>query len=299
MKQVRLIYNPNAGAGHDKESLLELIESFGMRCLHSSKKKEDLGASLAKWSRLHDLLIVAGGDGTVRHIVEAILAQKRLENIKPIALLPMGTSNNIAKSLGIEGQPESLVATWELAALKKIDVGRIYDFPWADFFIEGFGFGLFPRFIKAMKKTPRNKTPEENFRLSYDTLLDIVNTCPAKRYQLQIDGYDYSGNYILLEIMNTKAIGANLFLAPNADMGDGWLEIVLASEEDRDKLKSYFTAKSQQTEVPCGLKVIKGKSIRLGWDGKLAHVDDKLVRMEGSDHQFQVEVRESVVEFVV
>ena len=68
-----------------------------------------------KWKKVLkkpcDIVAVAGGDGTVGKVARELI-EKRI----PIAVLPLGTANNIAKSLGIADIPlQDLVASWTAA----------------------------------------------------------------------------------------------------------------------------------------------------------------------------------------
>src|SRR5688500_2936725 len=105
MKFAKLLHNPGAGDGeHSPDNLLDMIEAAGFDCSYSSTKKLDKAA--IKPHKL-DLVILAGGDGTVRKI-----APQLLQEDLPIGLLPMGTANNIAKTLGISTDTETIIENW-------------------------------------------------------------------------------------------------------------------------------------------------------------------------------------------
>ena len=145
MKSAKLIYNPKAGEGADPtQNIIAILKKAGYECSLSSTKEEG-------WEKLDaketDLIIVAGGDGTVRKVAFEFL-DKRL----PLGLLPLGTANNIAKTLELEEEPEDIIAQWDLKKIKRFDVGRIYNLKDQKFFIEGLGFGVFPRLMKEMQK---------------------------------------------------------------------------------------------------------------------------------------------------
>ena len=92
-----LLHNPTAGASHpNAEALLEGIhKAIGVKPSYFSIKNADWKDALSKrW----DAVILAGGDGTVGKSVRRLRDRKT-----PIAILPLGTANNIARSLGIEG----------------------------------------------------------------------------------------------------------------------------------------------------------------------------------------------------
>ena len=67
-----------------------------------------------------DCVVAAGGDGTVARAGRALAGG----NIA-LAILPLGTANNIASSLGISGSPEEAIAAWQHQRMVRIDVGVI------------------------------------------------------------------------------------------------------------------------------------------------------------------------------
>lgn len=94
MKIAKLLHNKGAGnEEHSKEELIELIEEAGYQCRYSSAK----GIDEDDFEDEVDFLVAAGGDGTVRSITKKLLDRKALEKTFPIALLPLGTANNISK----------------------------------------------------------------------------------------------------------------------------------------------------------------------------------------------------------
>ena len=69
-----------------------------------------------------DLVIIGGGDGTLNAAAKGVMAAKR-----PMAILPTGTANDLARTLGIPTDVESAVAMIADAAVKAIDVGSVND----------------------------------------------------------------------------------------------------------------------------------------------------------------------------
>ena len=134
MKFAKLLHNPEAGEGdYSKKELISLIQSAGFGCSYSSTKKKGWEKIEAKET---DFIILAGGDGTVRRIAAHLLDKRLLDKKLPIALLPLGTANNIAKTLGILGStPEEVIRQWTETNIKKFDVGRIYGLDEAEFFL--------------------------------------------------------------------------------------------------------------------------------------------------------------------
>src|SRR6185436_6900115 len=212
MKVINLFHNPTAGnEDHDKEELISLMEENGFECQYSSMKKnwKDIDEKV-------DFIVAAGGDGTIRKITKEWVDRKLSEKTWPIALLPLGTANNIAQTLNIEGRTEEIIRSWHHTHVKAFDVGRIRGLPKADFFLESLGYGIFPYLIKKMKKVEKkeSQTPEEEIKTALEIFYEIIFTYEPKKCHLTIDGVDHSGKFLMTEIMNTKLIGPNLFLSP-------------------------------------------------------------------------------------
>jgi Diacylglycerol kinase catalytic domain len=135
--QVTLIHNPDAGddtqpSGGD---LVRLIRDKGHAVAYQSSRAENWYTALEVPV---DIVAVAGGDGMVGEV-----AKHLIDKHVPIAVLPMGTANNIAKTLGLKDRSlEQLVAGWSAAPRVSFDVG-VASGPWdSKYFIEGLGMGL-------------------------------------------------------------------------------------------------------------------------------------------------------------
>ncbi|HYF32982.1 MAG TPA: diacylglycerol kinase family protein [Chitinophagaceae bacterium] len=297
MKKALLIHNPGAGdEEHNEEELIRLITSHGFECLYTSVK--DKG-----WKDFDydvDFLVVAGGDGTVRKVAKKLLQRKMIDKTWPIGLLPCGTANNIAKTLHFEDDTERLIKTWQNENIQQYDVGRIENLEKADLFLESLGYGIFPYLMMEMDKrpSPKDEMPEEKLTAALELLHNIAVSYEPHECSLTIDGVDYSGEFILLELMNTKSIGPNLFLAPDADPGDGLLEIVAVTENNKKKFVEYIANKLKGKEAPFDFSHFRGKNITIRWQGTHVHVDDEVIKIE-KGQEIKVELKEGLLQFLV
>ena len=57
---------------------------------------------------------------------------------------------------------------------------------------------------------------------------------------IRLDGKKMSGDYLMLEVQNIRYIGPNLELHPEADINDGFLDVVMVGAKERNKLKPYL-----------------------------------------------------------
>lgn len=297
-KRAIVLHNPGAGEGDtSKSELITKIESAGFECSYSSTKE-------FRWENIEtaktDFLILAGGDGTVRKVAEELLTRKVIEKKLPLALLPMGTANNIAKTLDIKGTADEVISRWSTATVKNFDVGIIEGLDAPSFFLESFGFGLFPKLMLEMKKQKKNDIVDskEKIRAAWKILHTLVLTGPAKKCRLQLDDIDCSGEFLLLEVMNIRSIGPNLHLAPDSDPGDGLFDVVFISEKQRELLADYVQQKLEGRDVPFDFPVLRAHRLEVYWDGKHAHVDDEYYKID-KPSTIKVELRKGLLEFLV
>jgi diacylglycerol kinase family enzyme len=303
MKVAKVLHNPSAGDGEnsDKE-LMDAIEAEGYKCSYLSTKEK--GWEKKDWERIEskdvDFIVVAGGDGTVRKLASELLDRKVIDRRLPIALLPMGTANNIAKTLGIKGDPMDIIKSWKDHEIKKYDVGRIDGVKKHKFFIESFGYGVFPRLMKEMHKIDKSAfdTPEQKIKAALQLLYDIVVRYKTKLCKLNIDGEDYTGRFLLVEIMNTSSIGPNLHLAPFADPGDETFDVVLITESQRQEFSKYVKRKLEGKEEVPFFTVLKAKKLQIYWEGIALHVDDEHVVLDDAAN-VKVEIQSGLLEFFV
>ena len=299
MKFAKLLHNPDAGDGHlGKKELIAMIQAAGFGCSYSSTKKEgweNIG------SKDTDFIILAGGDGTVRRVASGLLNRKLLDRKLPIALLPFGTANNIAKTLGISDEPpEKIISSWNEKHVKKFDIGRIYGLQKNKFFLESFGLGIFPDLIQEMDNVHPGEidTAEKSLDVALQMLHNLVMEAEAKFCKIKIDDVEHKGNYLLVEVMNTTSIGPRLNLAPLADPGDGRFDVVLISEKQREQLADYVEKKLQGIEQVPFFDLLRARKLEIFWDGTKAHIDDQNVRLKKGT-TVKIELLHGLLEFFV
>ena len=276
--KVTLIHNENAGDddGPTLGQLEALIAQAGHEVRSQSTKKDGWSKVLKKRT---ELVAVAGGDGTVGKVARRMVGKKT-----PLAILPMGTANNIAKSLGIAGRSATeLIAGWANAALLDFDAG-IAKGPWGTrVFIESIGLGLFTQAIPWTKRNEHMMQKPADVRIAYALQLmrEHLNGSVPLSLNATLDGQDISGAYVLFEAMNIRYVGPNLFLAPDVEHGAGQLHVVSVTGEDRERLRTYLAEWQNGKMWPSDLGVYTGTRLEMEWTGYPLHIDDRLWPAEG------------------
>jgi diacylglycerol kinase (ATP) len=303
MKVAKVLHNPRAGDGENSDKdLIDAIEAEGYKCSYLSTKKK--GWEKKDWERIEskdvDFIVVAGGDGTVRKLAHELLDRKLIDKKLPIAVLPLGTANNIAKTLGIKGSSQEIIKGWQHHEIKKFDVGRIEGIKKHKFFIESYGYGVFPRLMKEMKKLDGSdfSSPEQKIKTALQLLHHIIQSYKTKVCKLSIDGQDYTGKFLLVEIMNTSSIGPNLYLAPFADPGDEFFDVILITDNQRDEFAAYVKGKLEGKDQSPFFTALKAKKLEIYWEGTALHTDDEHILLD-EPADVKIEIQSGLLQFVV
>lgn len=278
---ITVIHNPTSGFEQlSKEELLGQLRAQGYAPVYRASKSDDLSHALQKPG---GLVVVAGGDGTVGKVAKHLIGRDI-----PINVLPLGTANNVARTLasfGCDGRPASASA---LSSVKHYDIGLAKSDEDETAFLESAGLGLFVDLMSIMmsdehtkERAPSNR--EEELRHNLKTLKNALSEYRARDYQVKLDREDYSGQYLSVEVMNIRSIGPNVELAPRADPGDGRFDVVFISEDDREDLDVYLANRLKGKAATLDLTVRKAQRVTLSSPDELKlHIDDEIISLDRS-----------------
>ena len=269
------MHNPGAGkqGKGNADKLVEMLRDAEHDVSYQSSKDDDWADALEEPG---DLVVVAGGDGTVSRVAKRMAGRG-----VPLATLPSGTANNISRSLGLVDRPfEELVRSWPQARRVKLDIG-VAEGPWGmHYFVEGLGVGLFARLLAGGSgdeiKRAKTKRPGAKVDNALERLKKSAEKSRPIALKAALDGKDISGRYVLLEAVNIPYVGPNLFLAPDSKSGDGQLDVVLVTEAECDRLVQYLSTWQDNRERLAVLPSHQGKRLTIQWTGFEVHIDDEL-----------------------
>jgi diacylglycerol kinase (ATP) len=265
--QATLIFNPNAGNAYQisREELQAALTKGGYEPVHTTTESEDdLDKVLAQAT---GLVVVAGGDGTVRAVATRLIGKD-----VALALLPMGSANNISRTLGIAGSPLEIIAGLNNPTRCYFDLGYLNS-PWGvDYFLEAFGVGFFADTL-ARYNPEDGKSVLRGLSAAAHTLANYE----AQHYQIRLDGLDLSGRYLMVEVLNTTAFGPRLKFAPSANPADGMFEVIRVREEAREDLLRFLMSLVNESleDLSC-VEITRGHRLEIAWNGFPTHVDGEI-----------------------
>ncbi len=268
--QATLIYNANAGSTSSTpvEDLLTALQGVGYEPVCPNTTTEDELDDVLRDVR--GLVIAAGGDGTIRAVAKRLLG-------KPVgfSILPMGTMNNIALTLELTGTPLEIIAGLRNPRKRPLDIGKAMGSWGEEYFLEGAGFGFFADLLANAQ--PNEKSLIGGMTSLAKTLVNFPNYACRIRMDGEDDNLDRVNNFVMVEILNTKSIGPRLRFAPNADPGDGYLDLVRIYAGEETSFLQYITTLLSEGlhELP-NVEVTRVRKVEMELVNCSFHVDDQL-----------------------
>jgi len=269
--RISLFYNETAGDATSLEHLRGALERHGHELVQIVEKKSRVRRMLGLRT---DLVVAAGGDGTVAAAAR-LLAGRGI----PLAILPLGTANNIASSVGLTGPLEQLIQRWASASPRPFDLGVACG-AWGERrFVESVGVGLIPAGIAAAKAhaathdIPSTMKPDDAAR----TYRDVLMRLKPRSWTITLNGTSTTDDFLLVEILNIPSIGPNLVISPDANPSDGCFSVVTAAAHQREELRRFLDERVAGRDCAPALLTHNASRVEMH-GGHQLHVDDKLVR---------------------
>jgi len=238
---VILVHNPSSGdENHSADRIRSRIEDAGHGVTYWSVTNEHWRQAL---DRQTDLVVVAGGDGTVGDVMRLLAGRPT-----PLTILPAGTANNIATSLGLSGRSfDELIHAWGTARRKPYVSGEVDAGGRSSRFVEAVGGGIVAAAVERADELERQGTSSEP---GIRALRSLVDELPAEPWKLQADGDDVSGCFLAVDIMIVGVTGPALPFAPDADPSDELFDLVTVGEAERGVLAAYLDARLAGGDPP-------------------------------------------------
>ncbi len=222
MRRARLIYNPTSGREEMRRRLpdiLQRLDEGGIETtVHATTGEGDATrAAIDAAQRGYDIVIAAGGDGTIYEVVNGLADQ---EHRPELGIFPLGTTNDLSRALGISRQWEDYCDLVLRGESRPIDVGRAND----RYFINIAGGGSLTELTYEVPS--RLKTMIGQLAYYFKGVEKMVNLSPM---QLKIDaeGQDpIEGEFMIFLIGNTNSVGGFEKLMPDARIDDGLLDVI-------------------------------------------------------------------------
>jgi diacylglycerol kinase (ATP) len=173
-------------------------------------------------------LVVVGGDGTLSEVVTGLL-RAQLASYAELAVLPIGTGCDFARTLGVPRDLDASLEVLRTGKARRIDAGHARyvgrdGSPTDSYFLNAASFGVSGRVVELAARGTRRFGGTAAFALA--TLRALIGYRSA-RLALRVDGELVLDDAVaLVACANGRHFGGGMRIAPNARLDDGWLDVV-------------------------------------------------------------------------
>ena len=246
MADVHIIWNPVAGNGAARgvfERVRALLQARGTNFSEAMSEYAGHAVELARAAAAagHGRVVALGGDGTVREVAMGLM-----DGSTPLALLPCGTGNDLARALHIPLKAEAALENALAGQVREMDAAMANDALY--FNIAGFGFD-----VDVLDETEYFKTRTKNGSLAYlQGLLATVKKLQLRKTHITWDGGEMDRDVLLIAAGNGTHFGGGMNVTPKADPFDGLLDICVIHDVTKAVLLSLLARfmKGRHLETP-------------------------------------------------
>lgn len=291
MRNALFVYNPISGGHkipHELDYILASFQKNGVliqpyRILDANN---EYLVKILK-SGIYDFVVASGGDGTINFVANILLNNE----IKiPIGVIPSGTCNDFAKSLGINSLKESIDIILNGKTLD-CDVGYINN---SQYFLSTFAGG---NLVDVSFST--NSDLKKNFGPFAYYLKGLSEVANIKSFDLRVvaDENIVEGKFILFLIVNGKQAAGFPNLLNEADFTDGYMDIILVKKCSNINLASiFFKVLSKESMNDKNVIILKAKKCEITSKSNVAlTVDGEKSELFPSTIEFKHKVLEVFV----
>lgn len=285
-KRIAFILNPISGTGHKEKILSHLHSVFDNRLdytptFYTTKCAGDAFFAATNFkNENYDIVVAIGGDGTVNQVAKGLIGS----NTK-MGIIPVGSGNGLARHLKIPLFYQKAVETILAGNSQLIDAGKINDEIF--FCTAGLGFEavIGDRFNSAGSRG----------------LLTYIEFCAKEyvryrpeQYIIDINGDRYKRKAFLITFANCAQWGNNAFIAPDANISDGMLDMVIWKSAPLVSMPlltaGLFLRTLQYSEF---FDTFRCKSV------KILREEGGLIQFDGESRKMEKEINISVIQHAV
>lgn len=274
MTKFGVILNPTSGKGKGAvlgPKFVEELEKLGVEVLEltganyqeatENGRKAVAGGSI-------DALAVAGGDGMV-HLGLNLCAGTSM----PLAIMPCGTGNDAAMTLGIPIDDPAGAAALAVQSLAKpiaVDLGLGVTSTRRFYFINSASAG-FDAIVN--RRANRWKYPKGPSRYTLAMLVELM-TFDSLKYRAKVDGVEREIDGMLCAVSNGPSYGGGMLVAPNASVFDGQLDLFIVHKISKPELIKVFPKVFTGTHVSHpAVEIIRATDVTLISEGVPVYAD--------------------------
>lgn len=284
MKRALFLYNENSGRAKISSRADEIVEIINGGGYDTSKEVIDFKRDQLCDRELFDLIVVAGGDGSVNHVVN-LMKQNGLESA--LGIIPAGTANDFAYSLGMHRKPLKAAQQIASGVTDRVDCGYVNGL----YFVNIFSFGLFTTTSQRTSDSLKRAIGKFAYIIEGAKELEQMHNMELK---ISADDKHFTTNALMTLVLNGSTAGG-FRLTRNASVKDGCLDCLIL--ENRSFVGSLLAALSYLLGgSPKAIKHIQARNIQiLSAENELTDADGQ----RGVDFPLNIECLQEALNVII
>lgn len=265
-----LLCNPTSGGGRGgkiKEQVISHLQSQELDFLDLSGVNADAAKMNLKALDLERIsnLIVIGGDGLVH-----LAIQKLARSTVPLLIIPAGTGNDFARSLGLNiNQPLENLSLLNEMKSTGVDLGLVAGEYFAQILSTGFD---------SLVNERANQMRFIRGRMKYNVAIaQVLSTFKPRSYSFRVDEVHLESKAMLIAVSNGKSYGGGMMISPMSDLQDGYLDVMILGPVSRFEFLRVFPKVYSGSHINHpAVKFLKAKSVAISANA-VAYADGERV----------------------
>ncbi|HEX5824517.1 MAG TPA: diacylglycerol kinase family protein [Candidatus Limnocylindrales bacterium] len=236
-RRIRVLWNPTAGrkggipTNHSSRAmLLELMSRHGLgdELIEPGSEQEAVEAARDAVDRRYEVVVAAGGDGTV-----GLVGRQLLGTLTALGILPLGSVMNIPRMLGLPRDPEEAAHILADGHVRSIDVGQVGD----RIFYEAGSVGLHAAATRELPLVDRG-----DYGAIVRSIVAALRYRPAEM-RIELDGdRTIVADAVGVAVANGPVMGPGVAVAPEALLDDGLFDVRVFLHYTRAELLRYVAS---------------------------------------------------------
>lgn len=252
-----LLCNPTSGGGRGgkiKEQVISHLQSKEIDFLDLSGVNADAAKMNLKALDLERIsnLIVIGGDGLVH-----LAIQKLARSAVPLLIIPAGTGNDFARSLGLNiNQPLENLSLLNEMKSTGVDLGLVAGEYFAQILSTGFD---------SLVNERANQMRFIRGRMKYNVAIaQVLSTFKPRSYSFRVDEVHLESKAMLIAVSNGKSYGGGMMISPMSDLQDGYLDVMILGPVSRFEFLRVFPKVYSGSHINHpAVKFLKAKNVAI------------------------------------
>lgn len=221
MKSAVFLYNAQSGRGRIRRNVERVCDVFREGGYDILPVPIDFDANPFDGREQIDLMVVAGGDGTVNFVVNA-MKQKGLDI--PVGIIPAGPANDFAKALGMSDRPLEAARQIAFGRVDRVDCGRVNN----QYFVNVLSFGIFTTTSQHTSNTSKHLIGKLAYLIEGVKEFRSMHAVPL---EVVADGEAFDLDSLIVLVFNGETAGG-FRLARNSSVRDGLFDCLMLEKKN-------------------------------------------------------------------